>query len=47
LEELSGIAGLSTFYLSRTFKDAKHYKELDVNLSNIKDLPGIAVVEKT
>jgi L-ascorbate metabolism protein UlaG (beta-lactamase superfamily) len=44
-----GIAGfifgkVDTF-ITASKKDAKTYKELDVNLSNIKDLPGIAVLQ--
>ena len=32
-------------FITVSKKEAKNYKELDVNLSNIKDLPGIAVLQ--
>ena len=32
-------------FITVSKKDAKNYKELDVNLSIIKDLPGVAVLE--
>ena len=32
-------------FITVSEKDAKDYKELDVNLSNIKVLPGIAVLQ--
>jgi L-ascorbate metabolism protein UlaG (beta-lactamase superfamily) len=44
-----GIAGfifgkVDTF-ITASKKDTMNYKELDINLSNIKDLPGIAVLQ--
>jgi L-ascorbate metabolism protein UlaG (beta-lactamase superfamily) len=32
-------------FITVSKKEAKNYKELDVDLSNIKDLPGIAVLQ--
>ncbi len=39
------IFGKVDTFITVSNKDAKNYKELDVNLSNIKDLPGIAVLQ--
>jgi L-ascorbate metabolism protein UlaG (beta-lactamase superfamily) len=32
-------------FITVSKKDAKNYKELDINLSNIKDFPGVAVLQ--
>ncbi len=42
---LGFIFGTVNTFITVSKKDAKNYKELDVNLSNIKDLPGIAVLQ--
>ena len=42
---LGFIFGKVDTFITVSKKDAKNYKELDVNLSNIKDLPGIAVLQ--
>ena len=42
---LGFIFGTVETFITVSGKDAKNYKELDVNLSNIKDLPGIAVLQ--
>lgn len=42
---LGFIFGKVDAFITVSKKDAKNYKELDVNLSNIKDLPGIAVLQ--
>ena len=42
---LGFIFGKVDTFITVSKKDAKYYKELDVNLSNIKDLPGIAVLQ--
>ena len=42
---LGFIFGTVDTFITVSKKDAKNYKELDVNLSNIKDLPGIAVLQ--
>jgi len=42
---LGFIFGKVDTFITASKKDAINYKELDVNLSNIKDLPGIAVLQ--
>ena len=42
---LGFIFGKVDTFITVSKKDAKSYKELDVNLSKIKDLPGIAVLQ--
>lgn len=42
---LGFIFGKVDTFITVSKKEAKNYKELDVNLSNIKDLPGIAVLQ--
>ena len=42
---LGFIFGKVDTFITVSKKDANNYKELDVNLSNIKDLPGIAVLQ--
>ncbi len=42
---LGFIFGKVDTFIAVSKKDAKNYKELDVNLSNIKGLPGIAVLQ--
>jgi L-ascorbate metabolism protein UlaG (beta-lactamase superfamily) len=42
---LGFIFGKVDTFITVSKKDAKNYKELDVNLSNIKDLPEIAVLQ--
>lgn len=42
---LGFIFGKVDTFIAVSKKDAKNYKELDVNLSNIKDLSGIAVLQ--
>jgi L-ascorbate metabolism protein UlaG (beta-lactamase superfamily) len=42
---LGFIFGKVDTFITVSKKDAKNYEELDVNLSNIKDLPGIAVLQ--
>jgi len=39
------ICGKVDTFITVSKKDAKNYKELNVNLSNIKDLPGITVLQ--
>ncbi len=42
---LGFIFGKVDTFITVSKKDAKNYKELDVNLSNIKNLPGIAILQ--
>ncbi len=42
---LGFIFGTVDSFINVSKKDAKNYKELNVNLLNIKDLPGIAVLQ--
>ncbi len=42
---LGFIFGKVDTFITVSKKEAKNYKELDVNVSNIKDLPGIAVLQ--
>jgi len=42
---LGFIFGKVDTFITVSKKEAKNYKKLDVNLSNIKDLPGIAVLQ--
>ena len=42
---LGFILGKVESFIALSKKNAKTYKELDVNLSNIKELPGIAVLQ--
>lgn len=42
---LGFIFGTVDTFITVSKKDAKNYKELDVNLSNIKDFPGISVLQ--
>jgi L-ascorbate metabolism protein UlaG (beta-lactamase superfamily) len=42
---LGFIFGTVDTFITVSEKDAKNFKELDVDLSNIKDIPGIAVLQ--
>jgi len=42
---LGFIFGKVDTFITVSKKDAKNYRELNVNLSNIKDLPGVAVLQ--